>query len=471
MSFQLKGLREQRAAIRTKIEAIGSRLKTEQRAMSSEEKAAFEQLKTDWADLNAKISAIEADIQAIDAAIAADEPLDQSQQVDDPAPPPADPGMTQNGGRRPKVGRGDADPRGLSRRGDGASLERARADRALALQAWARSQHGLSVRPEHREACKRLGINPRSKFFDVRLSGRRPLVRGLTVGTTTAGGYTVPEGFSGILEQALLDYSAVRGVADVMVTAGGGDMPYPTEDDTSNTGELLGEATEANFADNTFGVVTFRAYKFSSKGVLVSYELLNDSAFNLEEILGTQLGIRIARIQGDYFTTGTGTSQPHGIVTASSLGVTTASATAFTADELTRLAFSVDPAYRKAPTCGYMMHDTAMAYAMLLKDGENRPLFRESYRDGITFSTINGFPVFLNQYMAQCSGTGGIPVTAKKHVLFGDMSKFKIRDVGAVRIRRLDERYAEKDQVGFIGFLRSDSRCVNTSAIKHLLQA
>jgi HK97 family phage major capsid protein len=441
-----------------------SKLKTECRAMTSEEQAAFDQLKTDFTAVSESIRKAEADMAALDSLLSADHGDTEAPAEEAPADPAAEGGM--NSHRRP--GRHDRDHRPRANTVGGEQLRR---DRRLAFQAWARKQHGRPLTREHQEACKRVGLDPRAKYFEVRVGGDGSILKRALSTTVTAGGYTIAQDFSGALESALLDYSNVRGVCDEFTTDSGATMPYPTEDDTGNTGEQLGESTEAAFDDTTFSVVNFSAYKFSSKGILISSELLNDSEFNLEQFLGTQIGIRIGRIQGQRFTTGTGSSQPKGIVACASAGPTTAGATAITPEELTRLAFSVDRAYRGAPKCGYMMHDSVYAYCLLLKDGENRPLLRDSYRDGIMIPLLNGFPVYTNQFMQAVTTATGLPVTATKSVLFGDFSKFKIRDVGSIRVRRLDERYAEKDQVGFIGFMRSDSNCVNTAAIKYLLQA
>jgi hypothetical protein len=98
------------------------------------------------------------------------------------------------------------------------------------------------------------------------------------------------------------------------------DIPWPTVDDTANKGELLAENTEAGSQDVTFGQVTLKAFKFSSKLVKVSRELLQDSYFPVGAILRDLFVDRIGRITNDYFTTGTGTGQPQGVVTAATCG-------------------------------------------------------------------------------------------------------------------------------------------------------
>lgn len=452
MSFVLKGLREKRGEIKAEIEKISQKCHAEERAMNTEERAAFEKLKESWVSVGESISTAEADLKALsDLVLGGD---------GDPA---AD-GMQQNSSKIP-----GKENRSGQHREEKQSAERDREDRAYAFQAWARHQHGLDLTERHVIACQRTGLSPRSRDWVFRLDRQPKRQTRAQSLTGSAGGYTVAQDFSNTFESALQDYSNVRGVVDEFRTDTGADMPYPTEDDTGNTGELLAEGAEVAYADDTFSAVTFYAFKYSSKGILISYELLNDSAFDLEPLIGQQAGTRIGRAQGAHFTTGTGTSQPKGIVTSATAGITTASATAFTGSELTRLAYSVDPAYRTGPKVGYMMKDDVIAYCLTLLDSTGRPLLRESFRDGGRELMLNGFPVRPNQFMAGLSSNA--PVSATKHVLFGDMSKMKIRDVGEVRLKRLDERYAEKDQVGFIAFLRSDQRCVNTSAIKYMLQA
>lgn len=454
-TFQLKGLREKRGELAAAIRKLGDKMHAEQRALTSDEKATFDKLKTDWTAVNDAVRTAEATLQEMDALVNSGESDDSGD-------------MQENSAKQPGRENRDTRPTRRERREVAATRE----DRATAFKAWCRAQYRLGLKREHLEACERAGVNPKSKEFVFRLSGNAGLLkRALGVGTSALGGATVPQDFAYELEKALVDFSNVRGVVGQFTTDTGADMPYPTEDDTTTEGEQLGEGLEAAFNDDSFSSVTFRAFKYSSKGILISSELLNDSAFDLESHIGEILGMRLGRITGRRYTTGTGSGQPQGIVTAASAGLTSASATAFTADELTRLAFSVDRAYRSASTCGYMMHDSILAYALLLKDGQNRPLLRDSYRDGITIPQLNGFPVYTNQFMAAANPVGGVPVTATVSVLFGDFNKHKIRDVGSVRLRRLDERYAEKDQVGFIGFMRTDSRCINTAAIKKLTQA
>lgn len=456
--FQMKGLREKRGKIREELSRLGTKLTTEQRAMSPEEKTLFEKLKTDMSATSEAIKAAESDLSELDSLVNAD--------MGDPAADPAAEPVANSAGRDNSNHRVGGN--------DGGDPMRRAADIKMARQAWARRQYGVELTPDHLAACKRVGLNPNSKELVLRLSdpkeraARLKQQRALTV-TTSGGGYLIAEDYSFQLEQKLLAFDNVRGVCDEFQTETGADLPWPTEDDTSNTGELLAINTEVAYADPSFASITFGAYKFSSKGVIVPNELLQDAAFDVDALVFGEIGTRLGRIEGTYHTTGTGSSQPKGVVACASAGLTAASATAITADELTRLAHKVDPAYRSNPGCGYMMHDDVLLYTMMLKDANGLPIYRETWRDGSMDARIYNFPVYVNQKMT--GFTSNALVTGTKHVLFGDYKKFKVRDAGPVRLKRLDERWAEKDQVGFVGFKRSDSNCVNTDAIKYLITA
>lgn len=284
--------------------------------------------------------------------------------------------------------------------------------------------------------------------------------------TTTEGGYTVAEDFSGALERSLLAFGGMRQVSTVRRTSTGADLPWPTMNDTSNKGAILNEATTiGSSVDPTFGVVTFKAFKYSSKPILISSELLQDSAFDLAAEIGTALGTRIGRIQNDHFTTGGGTTLPKGVVVSSGEGEEAASQTAIVADELVNLLHSVDPAYRT--NAMFMMHDTILATIRLLKFSIGADqvgyVWQGSFQNGLP-DRILGYPYVVNQSMSSALTIG------EKIVLFGDFSKYVIRDVADVRLVRLDERYADLDQVGFVAFLRSDGQLLDagTDPVKHL---
>jgi HK97 family phage major capsid protein len=355
--------------------------------------------------------------------------------------------------------------------------------RALALQGWCLSQRGMidDLRQEHVDAARACRVNMADAQFTVALPGLGRTVRGsvlnhaemraaMGVSVDTAGGYTVPEGFVANLEIALKAYGGVRNVAEIVRTSTAQPLPWPTMDDTSNSGEVLGEnvSTSTTGTSPTMGSVIFGAHKFSSKLVQISSELLRDSAFNLASEIGRLIGIRLGRAIATKCTTGAGNgAQPTGIVTRATLGVTTASATAITFDEVIKLIYSVDPAYRQGPGAGFLLHDNVVGALRLLKDGMGRYLWSAGSVTSGLQDRIWNFPYQVAMEMASTV------TSAAKTMLFGDLSKYKIREVGNIRLRRLVERFAEYDQEGFIGFMEVDGDLLDagTHPVKYMLQA
>ena len=185
--------------------------------------------------------------------------------------------------------------------------------------------------------------------------------RALGVGSGAIGGYTVPEGFQNKVVAAMDSFGGLRGSSLVtkVDTARGNDLPIPTSDDTGNVGELLAENTQAAEQDVAFGSKVLKAHVWSSKLVKVSFQLLQDEAVDLESFLANALGKRIGRAQAPYLITGTGSSQPEGIVTGTTVGHTTASTqtTSFIYDDFVEVENAVDPAYLNSST-GYVCHGT-----------------------------------------------------------------------------------------------------------------
>lgn len=442
-----KELRAKRAELHDVNTKLLEKAKTENRAqLSVEETAEWDKRDKDIVDLTAQIKRVE-DHETREAELAASTGV--------------------------RAGRPDARPQG----GDGEPTDETR---ALALAAWIAQTNARSRRlmtQEMRDAAQRLGVVLDENELTFNLRRRAPrthdeaMLRGMTadekralsVGTTTAGGFTVPEGFSGQLEASMLAFGGMRQAATVFRTAQGNDLPWPTYNDTGNTGELLAENTQANEQDVTFGQIIFKAYKYSSKMVKISVELLQDSAFDLASELGKILGERLGRITNTHFTTGDNASKPQGIVTASSLGKTGAGGQVATIiyDDLVDLEHSVDPAYRRLPGTGFMMADAMLKVIKKLKDSQNRPL----WLPGLAVrepDTILSYPYTINQDIAA-------PAANAKSLLFGNIPKYRIRDVAEIVLLRLNERFAEFHQVAFLAFLRADGRMLDagTDPVKH----
>lgn len=287
--------------------------------------------------------------------------------------------------------------------------------------------------------------------------------------TAAAGGYTVPTELATFIEKAMIATGPMYGnqFFTVINSTDGRTFNIPTVDDTAVTAVAHTEGTQPTDdggKDVTFGQKSLGAYAFDSEWVRWSAELNADSILNMESLLGELIGERLGRIANSKLTTGSGSSDVEGIVTNSAAGKVAAATNAVTADEIIDLIHSVDPAYRSAPNTAIMMDDSTLAAVRKLKDGNGNYLWQMgNYQAGIPQNLL-GYNVVVNQAM---DGIGdGV---SSKVMLFGDMSKFYVRKVGAPSIYVARERFAP--DYGILGYIRFDGVLSNVNAVKHLALA
>lgn len=283
-----------------------------------------------------------------------------------------------------------------------------------------------------------------------------------SVGTNTAGGYLVPKQFQLELEKALLPFGGMREAARIITSEQGGTLDWPTVNDTANQGRWLGENEEVQQTDVIYGQKQFSDYIRSSDNVLVSFKLMNDNAFNLPNHLRDLLAERIGRGINVAYTTGNGSSKPRGVTLDTALGITAAASNAITANELIDLYHSVNSAYRKSPKALFMFTDLTMKAIRKLKDTDGQYLWQPGLKLGEP-DVLFGKRIIINDDLAEIG-------VDNKSILFGDFNKYLIRDIQGFILLRLNERFADKLQVGFNAFLRTDGKMIDagTNPIKHL---
>lgn len=281
-----------------------------------------------------------------------------------------------------------------------------------------------------------------------------------TMSTTkdSEGGYTVPITVADSILDALKSYGGMRSVAEIIRTASGEAMNFPTSDGTSEEGEIVGENAAATDDDIEFSTKGLGVYKYSSKVVTVPWELLQDSSSDIEGFVRNRLQQRLGRITNRHFTVGTGTNQPTGLMVAAAVGKTGAVSAipTITYDDLVDLEHSVDPAYRQ--NASWMFHDDMLKLVRKIKDGQDRPIFVPGYDQG----NPGGAPDRLLNRNIAINQSVAAPAPGALSAAFGDFSYYKIRDVMAITLFRFtDSAYTKKGQVGFLAWMRSGGNLVD----------
>lgn len=316
------------------------------------------------------------------------------------------------------------------------------------------------------DAFMRNGCDPSSLDQEQRTLLRRghQELRTQTAGTPAAGGYTVPKDLANEIVKTMKDWGPMYDgdIIREIVTGSGNEFDIPTNDDTANSASALAEGadlTDDNSGDLVMGQKQLDAYVDATPWVKISFELLQDSAFDIEGFLAEALGERLGRRANARLTTGSGVSQPNGIVTASSLGVTAVATAAITADEVMNFQHSVNAAYRRSPKCRWMFADSTFLALRKLKDGQGNYLWQMGdVRVGAP-DVLLGKPYSINDDVPAIA-------TGNRAILFGDFSRYWVRKVGAPLIGTVRERFWPK--IGLAGLIRFDGELVDSAAIKHL---
>lgn len=290
-------------------------------------------------------------------------------------------------------------------------------------------------------------------------------VRALSKGTATAGGNTVPTDFVNRLYEHMIETATLlRGGATVLNTNSGEtiEMPITT---AHGTAALVAEAGTIPQNDPAFAKRSLGAYKYGEL-IVISRELLEDTAVDLDGYLARMAGRAVGNALGAHLITGTGSSQPAGIMSLTTLGATTPTGTSGVPnfDTMIDLYYSVIAPYRNSPDAGWLIKDTTAGALRKLKDSSGRYLWEASVTAG-TPDTILAKPVYTDPNVA---ATG----LNAKSVAFGDLSTYLVRLVNNVRFERSDEYLFNTDQIAFRCLVRGDGMLLDQSgAVKHIVGA
>ena len=302
----------------------------------------------------------------------------------------------------------------------------------------------------------------RQNFWDM-MRSKTPMpqvVNALQIGTDSEGGYLVPDEYERILVEALEEENVFRQLAKVIRTSSG-DRKIPVVA-TKGTASWIDEEGAYLESDDSFGQVSIGAYKVGTM-IKVSEELLNDSVFDLESYIAKEFARRIGAKEEEAFFTGDGSGKPLGVLAAAGgaeTGVTAASATAITADELIDLFYSLKAPYRRNAV--WVLNDSTIKAIRKLKDNQGQYLWQPSLTTGAP-DLLLGKPVRTSAYMPAIAADA-------KTVAFGDFSYYWIADRQGRSFKRLNELYAATGQVGFLASQRVDGKLVLPEAIKVLAQ-
>jgi HK97 family phage major capsid protein len=335
-------------------------------------------------------------------------------------------------------------------------------DRALAARAEPRETGTASGDTDTPEELALRGF--RSWLQTGRVAGAgADEFRALQADTDPSGGYLVaPEQFVRDLIQAVDDMVFIRGLATVIPVPEAQSLGVPSLDadpaDADWTSEL---ATGTEDSTMAFGKRELHPRPLA-KRIKVSQKLLARSALPTEQIVRERLAYKIGLTEEKAFLTGSGANEPLGLFTASNDGVPTSrdvstgnTTTSIKVDGLLEAKYALKGQY--LADARWLFHRDAVKQISKLVDSNGQYLWQQSVQAGQP-DRLLGLPVMMSEY---------VPNTFTSTLYVGMIAAFRhywIADALNLQLQRLDELYAETNQVGFIARAEIDGMPVLAEA-------
>jgi HK97 family phage major capsid protein len=288
-------------------------------------------------------------------------------------------------------------------------------------------------------------------------------LRALSAGVNTEGGYiVVPEVFITSLIQNMDDEVIIRQLATVIPMSNGASIGIPTLDaDPADADWTVELATGSEDSTMAFGKRVMQPHPLA-KRIKISQQLLRIAAMPVETLVRSRLAYKFGISQEKAYMTGNGNKRPLGVFVASNDGIPTSrdvstgnQTTAPTIDGLINAKYSLKAGYWNKAS--WIFHRDTMKEVAKIKATDGSYIWRESARDGEP-DRLLGRPIYLSEY---CPNT----LTTGQYVgILGDFTHYWILDSLIFQLQRLNELYAETNQVGFIGRYEGDGAPVLAEA-------
>ncbi len=276
----------------------------------------------------------------------------------------------------------------------------------------------------------------------------------LKEGSDGSGGFLVPDEFEQTLVQALENKNILRRLGNVIQTKH--DLKIPTVV-SHGAAAWVQENEQINDSDDTFGQIVLSAYKLGTRMIL-SEELLEDSGFDLEAYIVQEFARRIGKKEEDAFISGDGIGKPTGLLFDAPIGTISTEAGTLSMNDVIELYHSIGQRYRTNST--WLMSENAYRTLRKCRTALGKTIWEPSMVKDAPFMLL-GRSVEISDAMPEIAA-------GMKPVLFGDFSYYWIGDRGKRSLKRLNELYADKGQVGFQTTQRVDAKLILPEAIKTL---
>lgn len=269
-----------------------------------------------------------------------------------------------------------------------------------------------------------------------------------------SAGVLIPTTIANKIIKKVYDISPILERSSKYNVKGTLEIPYY---DTSVSTITVAYATEFSALTSSNGKFTTIELKGFLAGALskISRSLINNAQFDIVSFVVDEMAYSIKRfIEGELLNPSDPTNKVVGLSGLSN-SLTSASATAITADELVQLHDKVKDDYQENAI--WIMSPATRTALRLLKDSMGRYLLQDDITSPFGVSLL-GKPVYASDNMPNIAAT-------KNVIFYGDMSGLATKFSEDINIEVLREKYADEHAVGVIGWFEFDSKVENAQKI------
>jgi HK97 family phage major capsid protein len=272
-------------------------------------------------------------------------------------------------------------------------------------------------------------------------------------------GAVIPQTIANKIIKRVYDISPVLDRSSKYNVKGTLTIPYYDESVTHITVDYQTEFVQMASNSGKFtSTVTLGGF-LAGALVKVSRSLINNSQFNIVDHVIDLMAESIARWIDKELLVGT-TGKVTGLKTLTN-SVTSASASAITADEVVKLHDKVKDVYQSNAI--WVMSPSTRTALRLLKDEMGRYLLQDDISSPFGVSLL-GKPVYVSDQMPEIA-------TGNTVIYYGDFKGLATKFSENINIQVLRERYADEHADGVIGWFEFDSKVEDAQKIAKLVMA
>lgn len=287
------------------------------------------------------------------------------------------------------------------------------------------------------------------------------VMKALSEGSATAGGYAVPDDFYGQIVAKRDEQSFARVAGARVIQTSRDVLNIPTEGAETTNFVIASEAGAYDEDDVTLAQAAVTIYKFT-KMTKVSEELLADQAANLEGFLADDLARKMALTENAYVGVGTGSSQPQGVMVGGTAALTLDGASAITQAEVPELFYKLQGQYRQ--NASWLMNGTTEGYLRGLTSASSFSFGMPQNAGASAWQSLMGRPVFNDSNIEEI-GTGNLVM------LIGDFNFYGLVERSGLVVARNPYLYQANGQVGIFSQFRFGGAVLQAEAFQYATNA